>query len=157
MATVFRAHDPNLDRFVAIKVLPSYYTEDPTFVDRFAQEAQTIAKLKHANILQIFDFGEDKGFTYIVSELVAGGTLQDKLGPEPLPTQQVIALMRPLADALDYAHSQGIIHRDIKPANVLIDESDNPILADFGLARMLGVHSLYSDLSGSGHARIHVS
>jgi serine/threonine-protein kinase len=137
MATVFRAHDPNLDRFVAIKVLPSYYTEDPTFVDRFAQEAQTIAKLKHANILQIFDFGEDKGFTYIVSELVAGGTLQDKLGPEPLPTQQVISLMRPLADALDYAHSQGIIHRDIKPANVLIDESDNPILADFGLARML--------------------
>ena len=78
MATVFRAHDPNLDRFVAVKVLPSYYTDDPTFVDRFTQEAQTVAKLRHANILQIFDFGEDKGFTYIVSELVAGGTLQDK-------------------------------------------------------------------------------
>lgn len=147
MATVFRAHDPNLDRFVAIKVLPSYYTEDPTFVDRFIQEAQTVAKLRHANILQIFDFGEDKGFTYLVSELVAGGTLQDKLGPEPMSTQQVIALMRPLADALDYAHSQGIIHRDIKPANVLIDESDNPILADFGLARMLEASIRYTQTS----------
>ncbi|MCH8310348.1 MAG: serine/threonine protein kinase, partial [Chloroflexi bacterium] len=147
MATVFRAHDPNLDRFVAVKVLPSYYTEDPTFIDRFIQEAQTIAKLRHANILQIFDFGEDKGFTYIVSELVSGGTLQDKLGHEPLPIEQVIALMRPLADALDYAHSQGIIHRDIKPANVLIDESDNPILADFGLARMLEASIRYTQTS----------
>ncbi len=144
---MFRAHDPNLDRFVAVKVLPSYYTDDPTFVERFAQEAQTVARLRHPNILQIFDFGEDKGFTYIVSELVSGGTLQDKLGPEPLPTQQVIELMRPLAEALDYAHGEGIIHRDIKPANVLLDESDNPILADFGLARMLAASIRYTQTS----------
>ena len=137
MATVFRAHDPTLDRDVAIKVLPSYHMDDPTFAERFAQEARTAAGLRHANILQIFDFGEDKGFTYIVTELVTGGTLQDKLGPEPLSVAETIRLMSPLSDALDYAHAQGIIHRDIKPANVLLDEDQTPILADFGLARML--------------------
>ena len=137
MATVFRCHDPNLDRYVAVKVLPSYYTEDPTFVARFTQEAQTVARLNHPNILQIYDFGEDKGFTYIVSELVLGGDLQDKLGNEPLPTEEALGFMRPLAEALDHAHSQGIIHRDLKPANVLIDTEGRPILADFGLARML--------------------
>ncbi len=137
MATVFRAHDPTLDREVAIKVLPSYHIEDPTFADRFAQEAQTVARLRHDNILQTYDFGEDKGFTYIVTELVTGGTFQDKLGPEPLSMAETIRLMSPLADALDYAHAQGILHRDIKPANVLLDQDQKPVLADFGLARML--------------------
>lgn len=137
MATVFRCHDPNLDRQVAVKVLPSYYTEDPTFVGRFGQEARTVASLNNPNILQIFDFGEDKGFTYIVTEMVSGGTLEDKLTGDPLPVDVVLKYMRPLAQALDYAHASGIIHRDLKPANVLLSEDDRPILADFGLARML--------------------
>jgi serine/threonine protein kinase len=137
MATVFRCHDPNLDRHVAVKVLPSFHTEDPTFTERFAVEAQTVARLNHPNILQIYDFGEDKGFTYIVSELVPGGDLQDMLDGNPLPIERVIELMGPLANALDHAHSQGIIHRDLKPANVLIGGEGQPILADFGLARML--------------------
>ena len=137
MATVFRCHDPNLDRYVAVKVLPSYMTEDPTFIGRFRQEAQTIAKLSHPNILQIYDFGDDKGFTYIVSELVLGGDLQDKLGHEAMDLDGVVKYMAPLSEALDYAHAQGIVHRDLKPANVLIDTEDRPILADFGLARML--------------------
>ena len=137
MATVFRCHDPNLDRYVAVKVLPSYYTEDPTFVARFTQEAQTVARLNHPNILQIYDFGEDKGYTFIVTEIVLGGDLQDKLGDEALSTEEALGFMRPLAEALDYAHGQGIIHRDLKPANVLIDTDGRPILADFGLARML--------------------
>ena len=138
MATVFRCHDPVLDRYVAAKVLPSYHTEDPTFVQRFSNEAQTVARLSHPNILQIYDFGEDKGYTYIVSELVLGGDLQDKLGNEPMPLEDVLKLMQPLAEALDYAHGQGIIHRDLKPANILLDADSRPILADFGLARMLG-------------------
>ena len=137
MATVFRAHDPNLDRYVAVKVLPSYYTDDPSFIGRFTQEAQTVARLNHPNILQIYDFGEDKGFTYLVSELVPGGTVQDKLTGQPLPAEEIMGYMGPLADALDHAHSQGIIHRDLKPANVLLDHQERPILADFGLARML--------------------
>ena len=122
MATVYRCHDPNLDRYVAVKVLPSFHTEDPTFTGRFTQEAQTVAKLNHPNILQIYDFGEDKGFTYIVSELVPGGDLQDMLKGEPLAVLDVLTpFMRPLAEALDYAHASGIIHRDLKPANVLLD------------------------------------
>jgi len=137
MATVFRAFDPNLDRHVAVKVLPSYETDDPTFTARFAHEAQTVAKLSHPNILQIYDFGEDKGFSYIVSELVGGGDLQQIMKGQPMPMGDVLRYLVPLAAALDYAHAQGIIHRDIKPANVLLTEQDHPILADFGLARML--------------------
>ena len=138
MATVFRCHDPNLDRHVAVKVLPSFHTEDPTFTGRFTQEAQTVARLNHPNILQIYDFGEDKGFTYIVSELVPGGDLQDMLeGGKSMPVLEVLKFMGPLAEALDHAHAQGIIHRDLKPANVLLDNDGRAILADFGLARML--------------------
>ena len=137
MATVFRAFDPNLDRHVAVKVLPSYEADDPTFTARFAQEAQTVAKLSHPNILQIYDFGEDKGFSYIVSELIGGGDLQDVMKGRALALDEVLKYLEPLAKALDYAHSQGIIHRDIKPANVLLNEQGTPILADFGLARML--------------------
>ena len=138
MATVFRCHDPNLDRMVAVKVLPSYHQEDPTFTARFSQEAQTVASLNHPNILQIYDFGEDKGYSYIVSELVKGGDLQDKIaGGKALSMDELMKYMGPLAGALDYAHAAGIVHRDLKPANVLLDEDDRPILADFGLARMM--------------------
>ena len=137
MATVFRSHDPNLDRYVAIKVLPSYMTEDPTFVARFTQEAKTVGRLNHPNILQIYDFGDDKGFTYLVSELVPGGTLQDKMRRNMMEPEEVIKYMEPLSLGLDYAHGQGIVHRDMKPANVLLDNDERPILADFGLARML--------------------
>lgn len=135
MATVYKARDPVLDRYVAIKVLPSLDADDPTYLDRFTQEAQAIAKLKHPNIIQVYDFGEDSGYTYIVAEYVPGGTLQNVVGT-PLPPDEAIKYLRPLAEALDYAHSQGIVHRDIKPSNVLIDSTAKPILADFGLSRM---------------------
>ena len=97
MATVFRCHDRNLDRYVAVKVLPSYHTEDPTFVGRFTQEAQTVSRLNHPNILRIYDFGEDKGFTYIVTELVPSGDLQDMLKGEPLAIEKVLVFMSLLA------------------------------------------------------------
>lgn len=136
MATVFKAHDPTLNRDVAVKVLPATFADDPTFPDRFAQEAQAIARLNHPNILQIYDFGEDRGFTYIVVEYVPSGSLQDRLDG-PFPLGEAIRVLQPLAEALDYAHSQGIIHRDIKPANVLIDADSRPVLADFGLSRVM--------------------
>ena len=136
MATVFKALDPSLKRDVAVKVLPSYMTEDPSFVERFSQEAQAAAGLIHPNIIRVYDFGEDKGFTYIVMEYLPGGTLRDRLD-EKMDLPEAIEFIRPLTDALDFAHGRGIIHRDIKLNNVLLDAGGKPILADFGLARML--------------------
>ena len=136
MATVFRAHDPELNRTVAIKVLPSYKSEDTTFVRRFRTEAQAIARLNHPNIVQVYDFGQDKGFSYIVMEHVTGGTLSDLL-TEKVPLEEAVALIGPVAEALEYAHRQGIVHRDIKPSNVLIDDEGKPKLSDFGLARLM--------------------
>jgi serine/threonine-protein kinase len=89
MASVYRAHDPDLNRHVAVKVPPSFQTEDPTFVERFRQEAQAVARLNHPNIVQIYDVGEDKGFIYIVMEHVNGGTLHDRLG-DRLPLAEVL-------------------------------------------------------------------
>ena len=136
MASVFRAHDPELNRFVAVKVLPSFRSDDPTFVERFRQEAQAVASLNHPNIVQVYDFGEDKGFLYIVMELVTGGTLHDRMGRR-LPLDEALGLIAPLAEALEFAHDNGVVHRDVKPTNVLMDSDGNPKLSDFGLARML--------------------
>ena len=133
---MFKAYDPELNRHVAIKVLPSYRPDDPTFVERFRREAQAVASLNHPNIIKIYDFGEDKGFSYILMEHITGGTLEDLLG-DRLPLTRVLDLVAPLAEALESAHGQGIIHRDIKPANVLLKEDGKPILSDFGLARSL--------------------
>ena len=136
MASVFRALDPQLKRHVAIKVLPSYQAADPTFVERFKREAQAVARLNHPNIVRIHDFGDDKGFTYIVMELVTGGSLQERMDRR-FSLTEVLHLVTPLAQALESAHGEGIVHRDIKPSNVLLDAEGNPILSDFGLARML--------------------
>ena len=136
MASVFRAHDPELNRSVAVKVMPSFQADDPTFVERFRQEAQAVASLNHPNIVQVYDFGDDKGFSYIVMERTTGGTLHERLG-EPVPLAEVIELIAPIAAALDHAHEQGIVHRDVKPANVLIDAAGKPKLTDFGLARLM--------------------
>ena len=136
MATVFRAHDPELDRYVAVKVLPSYQSDDPTFVSRFRQEAQAVAKLSEPSIIQVHDFGEDKGFNYIVMEYLTGGTLHERLG-NAWQISDVLAVIRPIANGLDYAHSEGVIHRDIKPPNILIDSEGRPKLSDFGLALLV--------------------
>ena len=136
MATVFRARDPQLDRMVAVKVLPSFENEDPAFVERFKREAQSVAGLNHPNIIQVHDFGEDKGFMYIVMELVTNGTLSDRM-TRKMALTEVMSVIVPLAAALDYAHGRGIIHRDIKPNNVLMAEDDRLVLSDFGLAKVL--------------------
>ena len=138
MASVFRGLDPRLERNVAIKVLPSFVSEQDTMVERFWQEARAIARLTHPHIVTIHDFGEDKGFTYIVMEHLTGGTLAGRMG-EKFPLDDAIRYISPLAEALDYAHDQGIVHRDIKPANVLLDDQGSPKLSDFGIARILGV------------------
>ena len=136
MASVYKAYSPEQDREVAVKVLPSHRADDPAFVERFRQEAQAVASLDHPNIIRFYDFGEDKGFTYIVTEYLAGGTLQDRLGRK-LSLEEVLELIAPLAEALDHSHSNGIVHRDVKPTNILLDTDGRPVLTDFGLVRMV--------------------
>ncbi len=135
MGTVYRAYHPALDRVVAIKVLPEAFSDDREFTERFLQEARSVARLKHPNILQVFDFDQSDGRSYLVMELVEGGRLSDRLGG-PMNLREVIALLGPIASALDYAHVHGIIHRDIKPSNILLHIDGTPVLADFGLAKL---------------------
>ena len=135
-AWVFRAHDPELDRDIAIKVLRPFEDDESTFPSRFRHEAQATANLRHPSILRVYDFGEERGLAYIASEYVTGGTLSQRTG-SPLDVSVVLGYATPLADALDYAHERGVVHRDIKPSNVLLDSDGSPILADFGIARVL--------------------
>lgn len=136
MATVFKAYQANLDRYVAIKVLPSYYARDPDFVKRFVQEARVVAKLIHPNILQIHDFGEQENITYIVMEYVEGGTLKERLR-RPLSTGEAADYMIQAAEGLICAHNNGIVHRDVKPANMLLRKEGYLLLSDFGIAKIL--------------------
>lgn len=138
MATVFKAYQPALDRYVAVKVLPAYYARDPIFVKRFVQEARSVAKLTHPNIVQIHDFGEQDHITYIVMEYVDGGTLKDRMNQGALSVPDIVDFMIQAAEALDYAHSRGIIHRDVKPANMLLRKDGHLLLSDFGIAKILG-------------------
>jgi serine/threonine protein kinase len=135
MATVYKAYQPSLDRYVAVKVLPTYLAHDPDFATRFRREARAIAKLNHPRILPVHDFGQEGELSYIVMRYVEGGTLKKILG-QPLALDRVMDIIVQVGDALDYAHQQGIIHRDVKPANVLLDRGKWALLSDFGLAKM---------------------
>src|SRR6266700_2511339 len=138
MATVFKAYQPTLDRYVAIKVLPAYHARDPVFLKRFVQAAKAVARLSHANIVTIHEFGEQDGITYIVMEYVVGGTLKDSLkGGRAIPIAEAVDFMIQAADGLLCAHSNGIIHRDVKPANMLLRKDGHLLISDFGIAKML--------------------
>ncbi len=137
MASVFKAYQPTLDRYVAIKVLPAYHARDPIFVKRFTQEARSVAKLAHPNIVQIHDFGEQDNITYIVMEFVEGGTLKDRLKERPLTVPEAVDFVIQAAEGLGCAHSHGIIHRDVKPANMLLRKDGHLLLSDFGIAKIL--------------------
>jgi len=137
MARVYRAYQPQLERWVALKVLEVGQVGDQEFLARFRREAKAIAALRHPNILTIYDYGEESGIAYIVMEYVAGGTLKAHLTKEPMEWPDVATLVIPVGQALAYAHSQGIVHRDVKPANVLLARPDWPLLADFGLVKLL--------------------
>jgi serine/threonine protein kinase/Tol biopolymer transport system component len=136
MATVYKAYESSLDRYVAIKVLPQYFAHDPQFLTRFRREAKAVARLNHPGIVPIYGFGEEGELTYIVMRYVEGGTLKDLLG-RPMALERATRIVLQVAQALDYAHQQGVVHRDVKPANVLMAEGDWPLLSDFGLARMI--------------------
>ena len=136
MAHVYRAYQPQLERWVALKVMKTGGMDDQEFLDRFRREAKAIAALRHPNILTIYDYGEEKGIAYIVMEYVAGGALKAHLTEGPMEWPDVATLVIPIGRALTYAHSLGIVHRDVKPANVLLARPDWPLLADFGLVKL---------------------
>ncbi|MBI3760533.1 MAG: serine/threonine protein kinase [Chloroflexi bacterium] len=136
MATVYKAYQPALQRYVAIKILPANLAQDPQFSERFSREARAVARLDHPNILPVYDFGQSDGVTYIVMKYVDGGTLKDVLERGKMPFDQAATILEQVASALDYAHGQGIVHRDIKPANILLARPDWALLSDFGLAKV---------------------
>jgi serine/threonine protein kinase len=136
MARVYRGRQANLDRDVAIKVLPPYYAADPAFVERFKLEARAMARLSHPNIVTVHDTGEENGRLFIIMEYVGGGTLKDRMLPL-LAVREVTRIMHEVASALSYAHLMGIVHRDVKPVNVLMDASGRAVLSDFGIAKVL--------------------
>jgi hypothetical protein len=136
MGVVFKGYQAALARFVAVKVLPEHLASDEAFQARFRDEAIAIAGLRHPNIIAVFDYGQAEGSAYIVTEYVDGGTLHQQLG-SALPVGYTVEMLAPIAAALDYAHSRGVIHRDVKPANILVGRDGRPMLSDFGLARMV--------------------
>ncbi|MDH4135700.1 MAG: protein kinase, partial [Anaerolineae bacterium] len=136
MATVYKAYEPALDRYVAIKVLPQYFAHDPDFVARFEREAKAIAKLNHPNILPVYSVGQEAGLSYIAMRYVEAGTLKEMLD-QPLDLKTTADILGQIGRALDYAHQRGVVHRDVKPTNVLMAEGKWALLTDFGLARMV--------------------
>ena len=141
MATVYLAEQASLGREVAIKVLPSTFTHDDTFLVRFSREVDVISGLQHPHILPVYDYGEYENSPYIVMAYLNGGTLSDIIREAPVSTNEVLRLVGQIANALDYAHGKQVIHRDFKPANVLLDEQRNTYLADFGLAKISATDS----------------
>ncbi len=144
MAEVFRAYQSSLDRYVAIKVLHAFLADDPEFKSRFEREAQNVAKLRHPNIVQVYDFEYDPAGEsyYMVMELIDGPTLKDRINAlaeqdRLLEIADVVRIVREAAGALAYAHSRSMIHRDVKPANLMIDHDERIVLTDFGIAKIV--------------------
>ena len=151
MATVYKAYDTRLETDVAVKVIR---TENlaPSIVERalkrFEREAKALAKLTHANIVKVTDYGEYEGKPYLVMPFLPGGTLKQRLQGRPMLWQDAVYLLLPIARALSYAHKQGMVHRDIKPSNILITEAGDPLLTDFGIAKIIDDESTV-DLTGT--------
>ena len=135
MGEVYRAHDPKLNRDVALKILSTEWA-DADARRRFQREAQTASALNHPHIVSVYDAGEDEGRQYLVTEYIDGGTLRQWARSEPRTWRQVVELLIGVADGLAVAHQAGILHRDIKPENILIMKSGYAKLADFGLATL---------------------
>jgi serine/threonine protein kinase len=153
MAIVYKAYDTRLEADVAVKIIR---TENilPSVLERalkrFEREAKALAKLTHPNIVKVMDYGDYEGKPYLVLPYLPGGTLKKKLG-KPIPWQEAVEMLLPIAEALDYAHSQKMVHRDVKPANILLTERGQPMLTDFGIAKVLDIEETM-DLTGTSAA-----
>jgi serine/threonine protein kinase len=143
MARVYRAYHPQLDRYVAIKVLRSDLVEDAEFLSRFRREARAVATLRHANVVQVFDADVEGETYYIVLELLEGDTLKTRLNDyrvrgERMPLGEIVRVMLDVLDGLAYAHGEGMVHRDLKPANILLTKRGEAVITDFGIAQIVG-------------------
>ncbi|MDP6582541.1 MAG: serine/threonine-protein kinase [Vicinamibacterales bacterium] len=141
MGAVYKARQPTLDRFVALKILPPEVGDDPAFAERFKREARALAMLSHASIVTVHDFGEADGLYYFVMEYVDGTNLRQTIADGRLTPPEALAIVPQICDALQFAHDEGVVHRDIKPENVLIDTRGRVKITDFGLAKLLGAET----------------
>ncbi len=137
MSAVFRVRQPKLGRVVALKVLPKSLAVTPGFAERFTREGRVLARLSHPNIVAVHDFGESGGFCYLIMEYVDGVNLRQAMRAGRFTPEQALNIIPALCDALQFAHSQGVLHRDIKPENILLDSKGRVKIADFGIAKII--------------------
>ncbi len=151
MGMVYKVRQPQLDRIVALKILPRDAAKDPAFAERFQREAKALARLNHPNIVAIYDFGQSGDYFYFLMEYVDGANLRQLERSRRLSPEEAFAIVPKICEALQFAHDEGIVHRDVKPENILIDNKGRVKIADFGIAKIVGKENDYS-LTGTRHA-----
>jgi len=157
MGAVYKARQKQLDRIVALKILPPDIGADPLFAERFAREAKALAKLNHPGIVTLYEFGESGGQFYFLMEFVDGVNLRQLLQTGRVSSREALAIVPQICDALQFAHDQGIVHRDIKPENILLDRRGRVKVADFGLAKIMANDSEPAAVQGSAAGSVNLT
>jgi len=149
MGAVYKARQPRLNRFVALKILSPEKQSDPQFAERFEREARALAALTHPNIVAVYDFGQAQGIYYLVMEFVDGPTLRQLYQARKLSPAEALKIVPKICEALEYAHQEGVVHRDIKPENILLDRKGQVKIADFGIAKIIDLEAKDLSLTGA--------